>query len=26
MKKIDKLATEIYKEIIKATPELQRYA
>jgi small subunit ribosomal protein S19e len=26
MKKIDKLATEIYKEIIKASPELQRYA
>lgn len=26
MKKIDKLATEIYKEIIKSTPELQRYA
>lgn len=26
MKKIDRLATEIYREIIKATPELQRYA
>ncbi|HEY9385905.1 MAG TPA: 30S ribosomal protein S19e [Nitrososphaeraceae archaeon] len=26
MKKIDKLATEIYKEIIKTSPELQRYA
>ena len=26
MKKIDKLATEIYKEIIKTNPELQRYA
>jgi small subunit ribosomal protein S19e len=26
MKKIDKLATEIYKDIIKASPELQRYA
>jgi small subunit ribosomal protein S19e len=26
MKKIDKLATEIYKEIIKSTPELHRYA
>jgi small subunit ribosomal protein S19e len=26
MKKIDKLSTEIYKEIIKTNPELQRYA
>lgn len=26
MKKIDKLATEVYKEIIKTSPELQRYA
>jgi small subunit ribosomal protein S19e len=26
MKKIDKLATEIYKEIIKTNSELQRYA
>jgi small subunit ribosomal protein S19e len=26
MKKVDKLATEIYKEIIKTNPELQRYA
>jgi small subunit ribosomal protein S19e len=26
MKKIDRLATEIHKEIIKTMPELQRYA
>ena len=25
MKKIDRLSTEIYKDIIKAAPELQRY-
>jgi small subunit ribosomal protein S19e len=26
MKKVDRLSTEIYKEIVKASPELQRYA
>jgi small subunit ribosomal protein S19e len=26
MKRIDRLATEFYKEIIKSSPELQRYA
>jgi small subunit ribosomal protein S19e len=26
MKKIDRLATEIHNEIIKTSPELQRYA
>jgi small subunit ribosomal protein S19e len=26
MKKIDRLATEIHNEIIKAAPDLQRYA
>ena len=26
MKKIDRLATEIHKELVKAAPQLQRYA
>jgi small subunit ribosomal protein S19e len=26
MKKMDRLATEIHKELIKVTPQLQRYA
>jgi ribosomal protein S19E (S16A) len=26
MKKIDRLATEIYKEVVVAVPALQRYA